>query len=123
MSELPTYDLFLLFNVEQDDDQRQHVLDELTNMVETSDGTLVGLHDWGKRQLAYPIEKEEEAHYTLLQLQSKPDFVSELQAKLKITDGLLRYRVFRLDEDAPPPPDPSKPSEVEVHTDDSEDED
>ena len=50
-----------------------------------------GSHDWGSRKLAYPIKKQGEGHYYLLEYNAEPAVVSELERTLRITEGVLRY--------------------------------
>lgn len=53
-------------------------------------GTVESVDEWGKRRLAYPINKETEGYYTLVNFESTPDFTAELDRRYKITDGVLR---------------------------------
>ena len=61
-------------------------------------GTVEGVDDWGKRRLAYPINKETEGYYTLINFESTPDFTAELDRRYKITDGVLRSMIIRKEE-------------------------
>ena len=56
------------------------------------------LNDWGKRRLAYPIEDQTEGVYTLVRFESKPDFPAELDRIYKITDGIMRSIIVCLDD-------------------------
>ena len=60
-------------------------------------GTVEGVDDWGKRRLAYPINKETEGYYTLINFESTPDFTAELDRIYKITDGVLRSLIVKKD--------------------------
>ena len=60
-------------------------------------GTVEGVDDWGKRRLAYPINKETEGYYTLINFESTPDFTSELDRCYKITDGVIRSIIIKKD--------------------------
>ena len=53
-------------------------------------GTVEGVDDWGKRRFAYPIQKQTEGYYTLINFQSSPEFTAELDRRYQITDGILR---------------------------------
>ena len=52
-------------------------------------GTVESVDDWGKRRLAYPIAKQTEGYYTLINFKSAPAFTAELDRVFKITDGVL----------------------------------
>ena len=60
-------------------------------------GTVESVDDWGKRRLAYPINKETEGYYTLINFESTPDYVAELERRFKITEGVLRSIVVKKD--------------------------
>ena len=59
------------------------------------------VEDWGKRRLAYPINKENEGVYTLINFTSEADFPAELDRVYKITDGVLRSMIVAKEEAVP----------------------
>ena len=61
-------------------------------------GTLEEIHLWGRRKLAYPIEKHSEGTYVLTQLQLNPGVNTELERSLQISEEVLRHLLIRLDE-------------------------
>ena len=54
-------------------------------------GTVQSVDDWGKRRFAYPIEKQTEGYYTLINFESGPEFTAELDRRYHITDGPLLF--------------------------------
>ena len=60
-------------------------------------GTVEGVDDWGKRRFAYPIAKQTEGYYTLINFESGPEFTAELDRRLGITDGILRNLIVKRD--------------------------
>ena len=60
-------------------------------------GTVQSVDDWGKRRFAYPIQKETEGYYTLINFESTPDFTAELDRRYQITDGILRTLIVKRD--------------------------
>src|SRR5262245_61965739 len=64
-------------------------------------GTLKHENDWGLRKLAYEIAQRTEADYRWFRFEATPDLLEELDHNLKITDGVLRFRIFKVDPDAP----------------------
>ena len=60
-------------------------------------GTVESVDSWGKRRLAYPINKETEGFYTLINFSSTPDFTAELDRRYQITDGVLRSLIIKKD--------------------------
>ena len=66
----------------------------------------MGEDDWGSRALAYPIERQTDAEYHLLQFHAgTPELLSELDRTLRITDGVLRFRIIELEPGTPAAPD------------------
>ena len=60
-------------------------------------GTVESVDDWGKRRFAYPIQKQTEGYYTLINFQSGPEFTAELDRRYQITDGILRTIIVKRD--------------------------
>lgn len=60
-------------------------------------GTVESVDDWGKRRFAYPIQKQTEGYYTLINFESTPDFTAELDRRYQITDGILRTLIVKRD--------------------------
>ena len=60
-------------------------------------GTVESVDEWGKRRFAYPIQKQTEGYYTLINFKSAPEFIYERERRYKITDGILRTVVVKKD--------------------------
>ena len=60
-------------------------------------GTVQSVDDWGKRRFAYPIQKQTEGYYTLINFESTPDFTAELDRRYQITDGILHTLIVKRD--------------------------
>ena len=103
----PTYDLVLLLDPQTEADARAKILAD-TRATIAAHGEGVHEDDWGARALAYPIERKTNAEYRLLQFHaSTPELLSELDRTLRITDGILRFRIVKLAPGTPPAPDMS----------------
>lgn len=102
------YDLMLMLDPNAPDDRRAQIAANAQSMIEAA-GTLVGAHDWGMRRLAYEIDHRPDAEYRLYQFETPDDeheLLEQLDHTLKITDGVLRFRIIRLKPGSPPPPSP-----------------
>lgn len=97
------YDLMILLDPDAPEERQTEILAGVRSTIEGA-GTLVGEHDWGRRKLAFEIQKRGEAAYHLLQFQGEPELLDRLRHNLKITDGVLRSRTIRLKPGSPPPP-------------------
>jgi small subunit ribosomal protein S6 len=113
MPENPTYDLMLLLDTAAPDEQRTKVLGEAERILSTNGASIVSNHDWGTRRTAYEIRHKNDAEYHLLQFQGSPEVPAALDRYLRITDGVVRFRVIKLRPGTPPPPDlKSQPTEA-----------
>ncbi len=101
----PTYDLVLLLDPQVEEEARTKILADTRNMI-AAKGELTRDDDWGSRALAYPIERKADAEYHLLQFHAgTPELLSELDRTLRITDGILRFRIVKLKPGTPDAPD------------------
>jgi small subunit ribosomal protein S6 len=101
----PLYDLMLLLDPAVPDEQRTKILSDVETAV-SSAGTIVGDHEWGVRPMAYEIRHKAEAQYHLLQFHGPAELLATLQRTLKITDGVVRFRIIKLAPGTPAPPEP-----------------
>jgi small subunit ribosomal protein S6 len=99
------YDLVLLLDPQAAEDQRNQILDAVESMVDAG-GTLMGAYDWGTRRMTFEIDHRPEAEYHIFQFEGGKELLERLDHNLKITDGVLRFRIIRLKPGAPPPPAP-----------------
>ena len=101
----PTYDLVLLLDPQVEEQVRAKILADTREAI-AARGELVGDDDWGARALAYPIERKTDAEYHLLQFHAgTPELLSELDRTLRITDGIIRFRIVKLKPGTPDAPD------------------
>lgn len=101
----PTYDLMLLLDLQAEPDVRAKIVADTRASVE-SQGELLRQDEWGERALTYPIEKKTSAEYHLLQFHAhSPELMSGLDRTLRITDGVLRFRIIKLAPGVPAAPD------------------
>lgn len=99
------YDLVLLLDADAPAERRTEIVSQVESMI-SSDGELVGTHDWGPRRMAYEIDHHSEADYRLYQFHGENDLLERLRHTLRIADGVLRFRIIRLRPGAPPPATP-----------------
>ena len=73
--------------------------DAITNLVEKDGGTVEVVEGWGRRRLAYPINKKTEGYYQLLEIAGSGQEIAELERRFRVNDLILRYMTVRVDED------------------------
>jgi len=69
------------------------------NLIEKEGGTIVRMDDIGRRQLAYPIQKKNEGHYVLFEIEGSGQEIAELERRMRVNDMIIRYMTVRVDED------------------------
>ena len=102
--EAPVYDLVLLLDTTIEQERRDTILANVEDAIDRA-GELVGRHDWGNRHTVYEVHKHTEADYHLIQFRGSASLLEQLDHNLKITDGILRFRIIKLRPGTPPPPD------------------
>jgi len=87
--------MLLMLDPELSEDRQEQIVVRTRELVEQSGGTWVGHDPWGRRRLAYPIDKRTDGIYHLVQFDAEPDTLDELTRVLKITDGVMRQMPTR----------------------------
>ena len=103
------YELVLMLDPEAADEAREKVAGDVRQAIEGA-GTLDRADVWGMRKMAYEIRQRNEADYRYYRFQGEPELLERLDHSLKITDGVLRFRIFKVDPDAPSEPAARPPS-------------
>ena len=92
------YEILLLLDPELDEEKQSDVVGRLRALIEKGGGTFERHDAWGRRKLAYPIDKKEEGVYHLLSFTSSPETLDELSRVLKIDDDVMRHLATRRPE-------------------------
>ena len=102
-----------MLDPEAADEAREKVAGDVRQQIEDT-GTLDRADNWGMRKLAYEIKQRNEADYRFYRFQGEAELLERLDHSLKITDGVLRFRIFKVDPDSPanPPPSIERPAAV-----------
>jgi small subunit ribosomal protein S6 len=94
------YELILMLDPEVPDERREEIASNARERIDSS-GSLRHSDSWGLRKLAYEIQQRNEADYRFYRFEAEPALLNDLDHTLKITDGILRFRVFKVDPRAP----------------------
>jgi small subunit ribosomal protein S6 len=98
------YEILLLLDPDLGEENQAEVVDRLRTVIEKGGGTLDRHDAWGRRKLAYPIEKKEEGVYHLLTVTVSAETLDELARVLKIDDDVMRHMATRRPEGGPAEP-------------------
>ena len=90
------YELMLIVNPNADEERQKEIVERFRTTVETDKGNIAGVDEWGKKKLAYEIDKEPEGVYTVITFTATPATLTEVERVLGITDEVLRFMTVRL---------------------------
>jgi small subunit ribosomal protein S6 len=91
------YELMLVIRPDVADDKSQAIVDRTTRGIVTAGGQIVKVAPWGRRRLAYPIDRHREGSYHIILFEAPTGAIIELEHTLLITEEVLRHLVTRVD--------------------------
>ena len=94
------YELMLVLRPDIPDDRSQAIIDRTTRQIAASGGQIVKVAPWGRRRLAYPIDRHREGSYHIIIFEAPAEAIIELERSLLITEELLRHLVTRVERPA-----------------------
>jgi len=96
------YELMLVLRPDVADDKAQAVIDRTTRQIVAGGGQIVKVAPWGRRRLAYPIDRYREGSYHIILFEGPGDVVAEVERSLLITEEVLRHLTTRDERPARP---------------------
>jgi small subunit ribosomal protein S6 len=94
-----TYEVMYIINPETAADKIEKLNDAVGKLIEKEGGEVVRMDNIGIRNLAYPIQKKNEGHYVLFEVNGSGQEIAELERRMRVNDMILRYITVRVDED------------------------
>jgi small subunit ribosomal protein S6 len=91
------YELMLVLRPDVPDDRSQAVIDRTTRQVVAGGGQIVKVAPWGRRRLAYPIDRHREGSYHIILFEAPAEAIAEVERGLLITEEVLRHLVTRVE--------------------------
>lgn len=91
------YEIVFLVHPDQSE-QVPGMIERYTTAIEKDNGQVHRLEDWGRRQLAYPINKIHKAHYILMNVECGEEALQEMETNFRYNDAILRNMIMRCDE-------------------------
>ena len=93
------YEVMYIAQPDAADEDIAKLNDAITSLVEKEGGTVEIVEGWGRRRLAYPINKKTEGYYQLLEIAGSGQEIAELERRFRVNDLIMRYMTVRVDED------------------------
>ncbi len=90
------YELVLVLNPGSVEDKTETKVDAINQNVTALGGELSGVEQWGRRKLAYPIKNFTEGYYVLTRFTMNPSQTNSLEAKLRISEDVIRHMLIKL---------------------------
>ena len=91
------YELCVVVSAKLEDDARAELIERIKDMIAKQEANVTDVDEWGKKRLAYEIEKMHEAFYYFVHFESEPTAPAQIEGRMRIMDGVLRYLCVRQD--------------------------
>ncbi|MBE5848179.1 MAG: 30S ribosomal protein S6 [Lachnospiraceae bacterium] len=92
------YELAVVVSAKIEDDERAATVDKCKALIERFGGKITNVDDWGKKRLAYEIQKMHEAFYYFIQFDAESTVPAEIESRVRIVDNVIRFLCVRQDE-------------------------
>jgi small subunit ribosomal protein S6 len=92
------YELVMVISPEVADEDVSGTVDRVGNFIQERGGEMKEADPWGRRRLAYPIERHNEGHYVVTQFSLEPQQVRALEGSLELAEDVLRHLVVKLED-------------------------
>ncbi len=92
------YEVMYIIKPDLEESKYPEIIEKYNTLIQNNGGEVLKVEPWGKRRLAYEINKLREGYYVLLQMACSPDFPAELERNFKIADEIMRFLVTRIEE-------------------------
>ena len=96
------YEVAVILSAKLDDEERAAALEKVQGYITRYNGVVTKVDDWGKKRLAYEIQKSNEAYYYFIQFEGGPECPNELEKQIRIMEPVVRYLVVRQDAEEKP---------------------
>ena len=91
------YELALVVNAKIEDEARVATVDKVKSIIEQFGGTITNVDEWGKKKLAYEIQKMKEGFYYFIQFDSDANCPAEVEQRVRIMETVIRFLCIRQD--------------------------
>lgn len=102
MTILNEYETTYVARPDLTDDQMNKITEKIEGVVKAAGGTMLVTEDWGKRKLAYLINRHQKGHYIYLNYCGPSPIINEVERNLRLEDNLLRFLTVKIEDDVEP---------------------
>ncbi len=91
------YELAVVVNAKIEDEARTATIEKVKEYITRFNGTITNVDEWGKRKLAYEIQKMREGYYYFIQFEADSTYPAEIERRVRIMENVIRYLCVRQD--------------------------
>ena len=91
------YELCVVLNAKIEDEERAAVLEKIKGYITRFGGTITNVDEWGKKKLAYEVQKMTEGFYYFIQFDAETDVPREIENRVRIMENVMRFLVVKQD--------------------------
>ena len=92
------YELAVVISAKIEDDERAATFEKVQRIITKHGGTITNVDEWGKKRLAYEVQKMREAFYYFIQFEGEATVPAEIESRVRLMENVVRYLVVRQDE-------------------------
>ena len=92
------YELAVVVSAKLEEDDKNATLDKVKTLIERFGGQITNVDDWGKKRLAYEIQKMKDGFFYFIQFDAEGTAPAEIESRIRIMDNVIRYLIVRADE-------------------------
>lgn len=89
------YELCVVVTTKIEDEERAATIEKVKAIIERFGGNVTNVDEWGKRKLAYEIQKMKEGYYYFIQFEAPTSAPAEIESRVRIMDSVLRYLIVK----------------------------
>ena len=89
------YELCFVVNAKIEDEERANTVAKVKALIERFGGAIANVDEWGKKKLAYEIQKMKEGYYYFIQFEAETSAPKEIESRIRIMDNVIRYLIVK----------------------------
>lgn len=93
-----TYESVAIINATLEDDQIESTISRMQETITTHGGEMLDLDKWGRKRLAYPINKAKSGYYVIFRFNASTDLIATLERNYRLDENVIRYLTIQLDK-------------------------
>ena len=93
---MQTYETLFIVHPDLEESAIDSTIEAIQDVITSGGGNILKVDKWGRRQLAYTIQKKQEGYYVLMYFEAPPNLIAELNRRYKLTDAIMRNLVVQL---------------------------